>query len=66
MPLVQVGDRVPEVLEGQHVYVRQGRFDDFHRKRRVRLVAIAQDQVMGVMPTNGIVRSLVVLAGQVG
>ena len=58
--------RIAEVLERQYVNVRQRGFNDLPRDGFVGLVAVPQNQVVGVMTPNGIVGCPVVGSGQPG
>ena len=64
MPLVEVFDRIAEVLERDHVDERFSGVHHFHRDRRVGFVAVAEQQVVFVVATNGVVGGLVVAGRQ--
>lgn len=65
VPGVHLGHRLPEILERQHVHVAYRGLDEACRQGSVRLIAIAQEKMMRVVPANGIVDRLVVVGGQV-
>ena len=64
MPFVEVFDRIAEVLERDHVNERFSGVHHFHRDRRVGFVAVAEQQVVFVVATNGVVGGLVVAGRQ--
>ena len=64
VPRGEMRDRVLEILKTQHVNERLCRLDNFHRQRRVGFVAVAQNQVIGVVSSDRVVSDLVILCRQ--
>ena len=64
VPLIQMRNRITKVLKTQHINIRTGRFGDLQRQRRICLIAITENQVIGVIAPNRIVRDFVILGRQ--
>ena len=64
VPMVEVGERVPEVLKAEDIDEGERGLDDFDGERGGGLVAVAEDEVVRVVALDGGVCDLVVTRGE--